>query len=44
MWLVEDGLTGNERVVVEGTDKVKQGIELTVTMIQPDNIATPATE
>ena len=44
MWLVEDGLTGNERVVIEGTDKVKQGVELTVTMIQPDNIATPATE
>lgn len=44
MWLVEDGLTGNERVVIEGTDKVKQDVELTVTMIQPDNIATPATE
>jgi len=44
MWLVEDGLTGNERVVIEGNDKVKQGVELTVTMIQPDNIATPATE
>lgn len=44
MWLVEDGLTGNERVVIEGTDKVKQGVELTVTLIQPDNIATPATE
>lgn len=37
MWLVESGLTADDRVVVEGIDKVKQGTALTVTMIQPEN-------
>jgi len=41
MWLVEDGLNANERVVVEGIDKAKQGSLLQVTMIEPDAL-TPA--
>lgn len=44
MWLVEEGLTGNERIVVEGIDKVKQGTALAVTMIQPDQLNTPAAQ
>jgi membrane fusion protein (multidrug efflux system) len=42
MWLVEEGLTENDRIVVEGIDKVKQGTALNVTMIQPDDLQTPA--
>lgn len=37
MWRVESGLTADDRVVVEGIDKVKPGTALTVTMIQPDD-------
>jgi membrane fusion protein, multidrug efflux system len=36
MWLVEEGLTATDRIVVEGIDKVKQGTALQVTMVQPD--------
>jgi len=36
MWLVEEGLTATDRIVVEGIDKVKQGTDLQVTMVQPD--------
>ena len=42
MWIVEDGLTVDDRVVVEGIDKVKQGAKLKVTMIEPEDLATPA--
>ena len=42
MWIVEDGLTANDRVIVEGIDKVKDGTALTVTMIEPDALQTPA--
>lgn len=41
MWLVEVGLNATDCVVVEGIDKVKQGNELQVTMVQPD-AQTPA--
>ncbi|SDE81088.1 Multidrug efflux pump subunit AcrA [Sporomusa acidovorans DSM 3132] len=41
MWLVEDGLSTTDRIVVEGIDKVKQGNDLQVTMVQPDE-QTPA--
>lgn len=41
MWLVEEGLSANDRVVVEGIDKAKQGSSLQVTMIEPDAL-TPA--
>lgn len=36
MWLVEDGLSATDRIVVEGIDKVKQGNDLQITMVQPD--------
>ncbi|SMC32324.1 efflux RND transporter periplasmic adaptor subunit [Sporomusa malonica] len=41
MWLVEEGLSGTDRVVVDGIDKVKQGNDVQITMIQPD-AQTPA--
>lgn len=41
MWLVEEGLSGTDRIVVEGIDKVRQGNALQVTMIEPD-AQTPA--
>jgi len=41
LWLVEDGLTVNDRVVVEGVDKIKDGTPLTVTMIEPDVLQIP---
>ncbi|HWR40517.1 MAG TPA: efflux RND transporter periplasmic adaptor subunit [Patescibacteria group bacterium] len=42
MWIVTEGLTPGERVVVEGIDKAKQGALLNVTMIKPDDLQTPA--
>ncbi|MBP2654121.1 MAG: efflux transporter, family, subunit [Firmicutes bacterium] len=42
MVVVEDGLTANERIVVEGIDKVKSGAALNVTMVEPDALETPA--
>jgi membrane fusion protein (multidrug efflux system) len=41
MVVVEDGLTANDRVVVEGIDKAKQGAELKVTMIGPEDLTPP---
>lgn len=35
-WLVEQGLSAADRVVVEGIDKVKQGTPLAVTMVAAD--------
>lgn len=43
MWLVEDGLSASDRIVVEGIDKAKQGSLLQVTMIEPDAL-TPANQ
>ena len=42
LWLVESGLTVNDRVIVEGTNKVKAGTALQVTMIQADELQIPA--
>lgn len=42
MWLVEEGLTGNDRVVVEGFLKTPPGTPVTVIMIGPDDLQTPA--
>jgi membrane fusion protein (multidrug efflux system) len=41
MWLVEEGLTENDRVVVEGTAKIQPGMPLQVTMIGPDELTAP---
>lgn len=43
MWLVEEGLSASDRIVVEGIDKAKQGSLLQVTMIEPDAL-TPANQ
>ncbi|AJQ26709.1 efflux transporter, RND family, MFP subunit [Pelosinus fermentans JBW45] len=42
MWVVEEGLTENDRVVVEGFLKTPPGTPVTVTMIGPDDLQTPA--
>jgi len=42
MWVVNEGLTGNERVVVEGFLKTPPGTPVTVIMIGPDELQTPA--
>lgn len=42
MWLVNEGLAPGDVVVVEGIDKVKQGTDLKVTMITPEDLQTPA--
>jgi len=42
MWIVKEGLTAGERVVVEGIDKVKQGVSLKITMVEPDALSAPA--
>lgn len=41
MWIVEEGLTVDDCIVVEGIDKVKQGTTLKVTMIEPEDLQTP---
>jgi len=42
MWVVEEGLTENDRVVVEGFLKTPPGTPVTVIMIGPDDLQTPA--
>jgi len=41
LWVVQDGLTANDRIVVEGINKVKEGTALQVTMIQPEELQIP---
>lgn len=42
LWLVEGGLSPNDRVVVEGTTKVQPGMALKVTMIGLADLQSPA--
>ena len=42
MWVVEEGLAANDRVVVEGFLKTPPGTPVTVIMIGPDDLQTPA--
>jgi len=42
LWLVKDGITINDRIIVEGITKVKDGTALEVIMIQPDQLQIPA--
>lgn len=42
LWLVKDGVTVNDRIIVEGINKVKDGTALEVIMIQPDQLQVPA--
>ncbi len=39
MWVVEEGLTGEETVIVEGIDKVKKGTALAVTVLEAGEAA-----
>jgi len=41
LWLVKDGVTINDRIIVEGLNKVKDGTALEVIMIQPDQLQIP---
>lgn len=42
MWVVEEGVTANDRIVVEGFLKTPPGTPVTVIMIGPDDLQTPA--
>ena len=42
MWIVESGLTADDRVIVEGIDKVKSGAAVKATMLSPEQFASPA--
>ena len=42
MWVVEEGLTEKDRVVVEGFLKAPPGTPITIIMIGPDDLQTPA--
>jgi membrane fusion protein (multidrug efflux system) len=41
-WIVEEGLTPGERVVVEGFLKVQPGMNVKVTLLGPDELKNPA--
>jgi membrane fusion protein (multidrug efflux system) len=41
MWVVEEGLTESDRIVVEGFAKAQPGASLKVTMMGPEDIARP---
>lgn len=42
LWMVEEGLTANDRIVVEGSFKLQPGTPLKVEMIGPEDLQTPA--
>lgn len=42
MWVVEEGVTANDRIVVEGFLKTPPGTPVSVIMIGPDDLQTPA--
>lgn len=42
MWVVDEGVTENDRIIVEGFLKTPPGTPVTVTMISPDDLQTPA--
>ena len=42
MWVVDEGVTANDRIVVEGFMKTPPGTPVTVIMIGPDDLQTPA--
>jgi len=42
MWVVEEGVTENDRIVVEGFLKTPPGTPVSVIMIGPDELQTPA--
>jgi membrane fusion protein (multidrug efflux system) len=42
MWVVDEGVTANDRIVVEGFLKTPPGTPVSVIMIGPDDLQTPA--
>lgn len=44
LWVVDEGLTANDLIVVEGVDKAKPGAELKITMMAPDEFQIPVTQ
>lgn len=44
LWVVEDGLAANDVVIVEGIEKVKQGADLKITLMMPDELEIPVTQ
>ena len=42
MWVVDEGITENDRIVVEGFAKTPPGTPVTVIMIGPDDLNAPA--
>ena len=42
LWLVEEGLTVADRVIVDGTQKAQPGTPLSITMIGPEELQAPA--
>jgi len=42
LWVVQDGVTANDHIIVDGINKVKEGTALEVIMIQPDESQIPA--
>lgn len=41
-WVVQDGLTAADRIVVDGTQKAQPGTPLAITMIGPEDLQAPA--
>ncbi|MBU2700847.1 membrane fusion protein (multidrug efflux system) [Sporomusaceae bacterium BoRhaA] len=41
-WVVQEGLTAGDRVVVDGTQKAQPGTSLSITMIGPEELQAPA--
>ncbi len=41
LWLVEEGLTANDVIVVDGAQKAQPGTPLKVTMMSPDELQAP---
>ncbi len=44
MWIIKTGLNPGDKVVAEGVQKVKDGLEVTVQPFNPDAAAAPAAE
>ncbi len=42
MWVVEEGLGVSDRVIVEGFLKTPPGTPVSIVMIGPDDLQTPA--
>ena len=43
LWVIEEGLHAGQRVVVEGVQKIREGMTVTTTNYVPDSVAPPVT-